>query len=46
MLSATDSRSMCGETGTAKWRKTIYKSLTHARPAINRWAEGGIEKIN
>ena len=31
--------------GTAKWRKTIYKSLSHARRAINRWAEGGIEKI-
>ena len=31
--------------GTAKWRKTIYKSLAHARRAINRWAEGGIEKI-
>ena len=31
--------------GTAKWRKTTYKSLAHARRAINRWAEGGIEKI-
>jgi len=31
--------------GTAKWRKTIYKSLAHARRAINRWAEGGIEEI-
>ncbi|MCM1021568.1 MAG: hypothetical protein NC343_04880 [Muribaculum sp.] len=32
--------------GTAKWRKTIYKTLAHARRAINRWAEGGITKIN
>ncbi len=31
--------------GTAKWRKTVYKTLAHARRAINRWAEGGIEKI-
>lgn len=31
--------------GTAKWRKTTYKSPAHARRAINRWAEGGIEKI-
>ncbi len=31
--------------GKAKWRKTIYKSLSHARRAINRWAEGGIERI-
>ncbi len=22
--------------GTAKWRKTVYKSLAHARRAINR----------
>lgn len=32
--------------GTVKWRKTIYKTLAHARRAINRWAEGGITKIN
>lgn len=31
--------------GTAKWRKTTYKSLTHARRAINRHAEGGIEEV-
>lgn len=31
--------------GTAKWRKTVYKTLAHARRAINRWAEGNIEKI-
>lgn len=31
--------------GTAKWRKTIYKSLTHARRAISRWAEGGVREI-
>lgn len=31
--------------GSAKWRNTIYKSVAHARRAINRWAEGGIEKI-
>ncbi len=31
--------------GAAKWRKTIYKSLSHARRAINRWAEGSLEKI-
>lgn len=31
--------------GTAKWRSKIYKSLAHARRAIHRWAEGGIERI-
>lgn len=31
--------------GTAKWRNQTYKSLAHARRAINRWAEGGIKEV-
>ena len=31
--------------GSVRWRKTVYKSVAHARRAINRWAEGSIEKI-
>ncbi|MBD5414884.1 MAG: hypothetical protein HDR46_01225 [Bacteroides sp.] len=31
--------------GTAVWRKKSYKTLAHARRAINRWAEGGIEEV-
>lgn len=31
--------------GSAKWRNKVYKSVAHARRAINRWAEGSIEKI-
>ena len=31
--------------GSAKWRKTIYKTLAHARRAISRWAEGEVARI-
>ncbi len=31
--------------GMAIWRRRTYKSLAHARRAINRYAEGGIEEV-